>query len=365
MSDRLRVVRYYPRAATGDGGMTHAVRRWSESTAETGWLATIAHDGGVPPLEASDVDWVDLPHVGPTYARVPRRLNGLLRQGDVLVLHSGWTVGNLYAGALARSRLIPYVLEARGAYDPHILRRQRSAKRLWWMMGEGRLVHRAGAMHVFFEEERHHLEALGYQGPMIVAPNGVDSPAEPPWRGGSGELLWLGRFDPEHKGLDLLVQAVGLLAETERPRIRLQGPDRRGGRRGVEDLVRRAGLDKWISVGPAVYGQSKRDLLISCEGFLYPSRWDACPNAVLESAAMGVPTLCGPYPLGTRLAAVDGAIQVAANAEAMADGLRQFGDRGQMSAMGAAGARLMREQFSWSHVAAQWVRQMSSNLSAG
>ena len=362
MVDPLRVVRYYPRALTGDGGMTHAVRRWSESTAEAGYLAAIAHDGGLPPVEPNKVHWVDLPHIGPTYARVPRGLDRVLRRGDILVLHSGWTVANLSAGELAWSGRVPYVLESRGAYDPHIVRRKRAVKRLWWMMGEGRLVHRAAAMHVFFQEESRHLEALGYQGPTIVVPNGVDSPAEPPWRGGSGELLWLGRFDAEHKGLDLLVQAVGLLAPAERPRIRLQGPDRRGGRRRVKDLVRRAGLDKWIIIGPAVYGQSKRDLLTTCEGFLYPSRWDACPNAVLESAALGVPTLCGPYPLGTRLAAVAGAIQVDADPEAMADGLRRFGNRAEMSAMGTAGARLMREQFSWSHVAVQWIRQIRNAL---
>ena len=32
------------------------------------------------------------------------------------------------------------------------------------------------------------------------------------------------------------------------------------------------------------------------------SRWDACPNAVLEAVALGVPTLVTPYPLGRFLA---------------------------------------------------------------
>ena len=44
------------------------------------------------------------------------------------------------------------------------------------------------------------------------------------------DVLWLGRFDPTHKGLDLLVDAVRSLAPHERPRVRLHGPDRRGGK---------------------------------------------------------------------------------------------------------------------------------------
>lgn len=342
--------------------MTHAVRRWAESTAESGATATVAHDGGAPPTETRDVRWVDLPHIGPRQLRTPRSIGSVLRGTDAIVLHSGWTLGNLWAGAVARSRGVAYVLEPRGAYDPHILRRKRALKRAWCLVGEDRLMRGAAAIQVFFAEERRHLEEMGYRGPILVVPNGVDSPANPPWRGGSGELLWLGRFDPEHKGLDLLVHAVAELAPAERLRIRLHGPDRRGGRGRVAGMIRRAGLEPWITVGPPVYGQAKRDLLVRCDGFLYPSRWDACPNAVLESAALGVPTLCGPFPLGARLAEAGGGIQAEAQPASIADALKRFGDRRKMEALGTAGARLMRERFAWSYVAREWVRQLSDVL---
>jgi glycosyltransferase involved in cell wall biosynthesis len=357
-----RVVRYYRRATTGDGGMTHAVRRWAESTAEAGVRSTIAFDRGTPRDPRSGVEWVDVPHLGPSWARIPRDFGSTIHRDDVVVLHSGWNLGNLFAGASARAQGASYILEPRGAYDPHIVNRHHLLKRGWWLAAERELVSKALAIHVFFEEEREHLEALGYSGPVIIAPNGVDSPGTPPWRGGAGYLLWLGRFDPEHKAMDLLVEAVAHLPRADRPRIRLHGPDRRGGRAAVASLIRRLDVRDSISVGPALYGESKREMLVNCDGFLYPSRWDACPNAVLESVALGVPTLCGPYPLGTNLAAAGAALQADSDPVMIASRLLQFRDRARMAAMGAAGARLAREGFGWSDSANSWLLQADDLL---
>ena len=121
---------------------------------------------------------------------------------------------------------MPYVLAPRGAYDPHILRRKRLLKRAWWLAMEHPLLKHASAIHVFFESERAHLQALGYRGEIIVVPNGVDAQPGAQWDGGtSGHVLWIGRFDPEHKGLDVLLRGIAHLPSSRRPTVRLHGPD--------------------------------------------------------------------------------------------------------------------------------------------
>ena len=61
------------------------------------------------------------------------------------------------------------------------------------------------------------------------------------WDGGSGGyVLWLGRFDPEHKGLDLLLQALALLPSRERPTLRIHGPDWRGRKQKVREWCPRS-----------------------------------------------------------------------------------------------------------------------------
>lgn len=358
----MRIVRYHPRALVGDGGMTTAIKKWSQAMVAAGASVAIAFDEGTAPQAGGSVEWLPVAHAGSRWARVPREFERTLEGADLLVLHSGWTRHNALAAAIARRLGVPYLLEPRGAYDPHILRRKRALKRLWWYAFEQRLVFGARSIHVFFEEERAHLQALGYKGPVIVVPNGVDLPVDLRWDGGSaGYLLWLGRFDPEHKGLDLLLRAVQLLPCSERPELRLHGPDWRASKATVQAMVAALRLEEHVKIGPAVYGPDKRRILNQAAGFVYPSRWDACPNSVLEAASTGVPTLVTPYPLGCYLGARRAAVLSECRPQAMAEGLRRL-RAPDSAAMGVRAAEIARTELTWDQVARSWLDQTAAVL---
>ncbi|CAN5700580.1 glycosyltransferase [soil metagenome] len=353
----MRVVRYYPRALVGDGGMTSAVKKWSQGFVNAGAEAVIAYDEGVDVPASSGVEWRRVRHAGRPRLKWPIGLEDILRGADLLVLHSGWTIHNLRAAAIARKMGVGYVLEPRGAYDPHIVNRKRLLKKGWWLAWEKRLVQQARAIHVFFEAERAHLDALGYRGPVIVASNGVEPPAGLRWDGGSGAyVLWLGRFDPEHKGLDLLLEGMRIVPPTERPHLRLNGPDWRSRKARVVAMVDELGLKEWVTVGEAVYGVAKRNMLATASGFVYPSRWDACPNSALEAVSIGLPTLVTPYPLGQFFAARGGALLAEADAAGLADGLRRLVSP-EAAAIGGRGAELVRAELGWDSVARSWLEQ--------
>jgi glycosyltransferase involved in cell wall biosynthesis len=353
----VKIVRYYPRALVGDGGMTGAVRRWSQSFVNHGADVTIAYDEGSDIPETGGVRYVSVRHAGRPGVKIPVGLEDVLRGSDLMILHSGWTLHNLRAAAAARRVGVPYILEPRGAYDPHIVARKRLLKKGWWAARERKLVMEAHAIHVFFEPERAHLEALGYHGPVIIASNGVETPEDFRWDGGSGGyILWLGRFDPEHKGLDILLQGMRELAAPERPELRLHGPEWRGRKAKVQGLVAELGLEPWVTVGEAAYGAPKRRLLTEAKGFVYPSRWDACPNSSLESLSIGLPTLMTPYPLGCYVAERGGSLLAEATSEGLAEGLRALMSP-DAAAVGAEGARLVRRELSWDAVAKTWLEQ--------
>ena len=361
----MRIVRYYPRALTGDGGMTNAVRQWSSYAARAGAEVTMAFDRGVPPAEPNGVRWQAVRHEGPDALRVPCDLEQALDGADVLVLHSAWALHNVRAAEVARRLGVPYLLEPRGAYDPHIVRRKRLLKAAWWHVWERALVANAAAIHVFFEPERAHLEALGYHGDVVVAPNGIVPPRDVTWDGGSGGyVLWMGRFDPEHKGLDLLLGALALLPPGERPSLRLHGPDYRlgGGKEAVRRMVEQLALGDAVAIGEPVHGTAKWELLSRATGFVYPSRWEAFGNSVAEAAALGVPTLTTPYPFGQFLAARGGAFVADANPAALAEGLRALRSPAAR-ATGGRGARVVRECMPWDIVTRSWLEQTEAVLS--
>lgn len=353
----MRIVHYHPRALVGDGGVSRSVRRLSAALARAGAQVAIAYEGHGRPHHDGGVRWDPVPHRRTGPVRIPFGLAHALRGSDLLVLHSAWTAHNLRAGAVARSAGVPYVLAPRGAYDPMILRRRWLAKRLWWWVLERRLVEGARAVQVFFRTQRSHLRALGVHHELIVAPNGVRVPPGPGWDGGSGGyLLYVGRFDPQHKGLDLLLRAIGLLPPQRRPTIRLHGPDWRGGRRRLLRLRHDLGLRPWVRIGPGVYGEAKWRLLRRATGFLYPSRWEGFGNSLAEAAALGVPALATPYPLARYLADRGACLLAEANTEALAAGLLRLGGR-EASGVGRRASEIITEDFDWDTVARSWLSQ--------
>jgi glycosyltransferase involved in cell wall biosynthesis len=354
----MRIVQYHPRAASGDGGITNSARRLAEALARAGAEPVMLSDADAPPPALGGVEWRSVPHrrLGP--ALVPLRVEDALRRADVVVLNSAWTIHNIVVAHAARRARIPYVLAPRGAYDPLILRRRRLLKALWWRLRERSLTAEAAAIHVFFESQAAHIRALGFGGRLVVAPNGVSPPDGIQWDGGSGDyLLYVGRFDPEHKGLDLLVTAIASLPSGSLPRLRMHGPDWSGGKTRLARLVRELRVDDRIEIGDAVHGEEKWRLMASARGFVYPSRWEGFGNAPAEAASLGVPTLVTPYPLGTFLAEREAAIL----AEATVDGLRRrlpdlVGPGA--AAVGARAHNLITHTFSWDAVASSWLSQL-------
>lgn len=356
----MRILRYHPRAASGDGGMSNAIRRWSRALADLGALSAIAYDDGSP-ASAEGVEWIKVPHVSVGGQRIPRGFERVLRGVDLLVLHGAWSAHNIVASRAAATARVPYLLEPRGAFDPHIVARRRLLKRTWWL-AERQVVARAAGVHLFFDEERQHLARLGYTGPFVVAPNGVDAPDQPTWDGGGGRfVLWYGRFDVEHKGVDLLIDGLERLPVDGRPAVRLHGPDRRGDRSRIARRVRAAGLTDRVAIGEPVYGPRKEALLSTCLGFAYPSRWEGFGIAPAEAVARGVPLLATPYPFAKHLAARGGALVVPADPAGLAAGLAALGDPG-MAEMAARGNRVVREEFRWADVGQAWLDQVAGLL---
>jgi glycosyltransferase involved in cell wall biosynthesis len=354
----VRIVFYYPRAVIGDGGMTGAVRRLAHGLATTGLDVSIAYAQGDDQGQDPTVEWVHVDHVGVWRVTAPLRLHEVFEKSDLAIFHSAWVVHNAVAGAVARRVHLPYVLAPRGAYDPHIVQRKRLFKRAWWIAFERRLVQGARAMHLFFESERSDIEVLGYPGPWLVAPNGVEPPRDVRWDGGTGGyVLWMGRFDPEHKGLDLLLEGMAQLDPASRPTLRLVGPDWRGRKKTVAALIERLRLGEDVSLEPPVYGRGKWALLSAAKGFVYPSRWEGFGNSVAEAVSIGVPTLTTHYPLGEFLASQGGAFLADASPEGLALGLERLSSP-EARTVSARGSALVNSGMSWDQVTAIWRRQL-------
>lgn len=346
---------YHPRAFAGDGGITRSVRSLGAALNEQGELCRVICEG--PPRPGGRADWVGIHHRQVGQHLFPTDVDSVIDDLDVVVLHSAWVSHNVVVGRRSARLGIPYVLAPRGAYEPRILERKPWLKDVWWRFFESRLVEGAAGIHVFFDSQTDQLRSLGYNGPVVVAPNGVIVPDDLVWDEGSIDaLVFIGRFDMEHKGLDTLLDGLSLIGRDSRPRLILSGPDWRGGKDATIDRVRALNLERWVEVRPPIYGRDKFELMASARGFVYPSLFEAFGNSAAEAAALGVPVLTGRYPLGEFLAARDAGLVVAPDPDEMAEGLSRLLEPG--AARLGGNARPLMSEFSWESVARAWASQL-------
>jgi len=362
----VRIVHYQPQLLARDSGTVNAGRGWAEAMARSGSDVLALVDRSTAERPAPEgVEVVGLRHSLRGAMRFPRAASQALRGADIVVLHGGWFLGNIIVGRACVREGVPFVVTSHGAYAPEVFETRVATKRLWAATLERPHLRRALAVHVFFAEQASQVRRLGVDLPTIVAPNGISVPESARWDGGSGGyLLWLGRFHPVQKGLDLIVRAVAGMPASQRPEVRLHGPDWRGQKAIVRDLVRELDVEHWIRIGEPIYGDEKWELIRRAAGCVFPSRSDACPVAVSEAAAVGVPTLVAGYPLGDFLTSQKAAVRVEHEPSSIADGI-SFLTSVEAPELGAQARSVARQSLSWEAVTRSWTVQLSSILAQG
>ena len=288
---------------------------------------------------------------------------------SIVHFHSLHVPENIALGAKLRAAGIPYAVTVHGALAPAARRRGRLRKRLLHTLCERAYLDGAAVIHALTEDEKQAIHGCGVRGPVFVAPNGVDTLPPPLSAGGRAieeifpqikgrrVFLFVGRLDPEHKGLDLLIDGFAR-AGLRNAVLILAGPDWRGSRAALMREVTRRGLEDAVLFAGPVFGDAKLALLAGCDVFVHTSRWEGVSMAVLEAAVAARPCLvtAAADPAGA-LARHGGALVADPDAASIARTLRQFHDMDprQLRELGARARGIVEATFSWPAVAAQVV----------
>jgi poly(glycerol-phosphate) alpha-glucosyltransferase len=220
------------------------------------------------------------------------------RRVDVVQLHSVFTPPN---ALLARRLRIPYVVSPHGGYAVASLARNASRKAAYGWLVERRMLRRAALRVALTEVEARDLAAYGAGEPIAVIPNGVapvpgqvDRTAfrrELALHPGERLLLFVGRLDVIHKGLDVLLDGVAVAPGW---RLALVGPDVRDGCSSLADRARALGMLPRLAMTGPRQGRALHEAFAAADCFALTSRWEGLPVALLEALAHGLPSVVSP-----------------------------------------------------------------------
>lgn len=128
----------------------------------------------------------------------------------------------------------------------------------------------------------------------IVATNGMLVPEKKKTNFNTDKtyFLYIGRLDAYHKGLDLLIKAVGIKQEYFREHnclLKIFGPDYAGRKEHLRSLIKEADVDDIVQLNDAISGEKKESELLSCDVFVQTSRFEGMPLGILEAMSYGIP----------------------------------------------------------------------------
>jgi glycosyltransferase involved in cell wall biosynthesis/SAM-dependent methyltransferase/ribosomal protein L37AE/L43A len=285
---------------------------------------------------------------------------------DLVHIHGLYRFHGIGAAAIARSRGVPYVIQAHGSLDPWHRNQKRLAKDLYHAVIEDQIIGQAAAMVCTSRHEQRSIRALDYAVPTEVIPVGIDAVALR--KPGNSDILalkdipadaqivsYLGRISAK-KGVPLLVDAFRRVAKPfPRAHLVIAGPDDEGIGQRLAPLIVEAELANRVSFLGVVDASEKATLLQRSEAFVLPSADESFGVAVAEAMAVGCPVVVTPgVAIQDVVTSAGAGVIVDRHPPGIADAIAEIlGHPARGRAMGEAGRRLVDEHFSWSEVAAR------------
>lgn len=286
-------------------------------------------------------------------------------QPDFGHFHSLYVQSNVSISRYLRQIGVPYAVTPHGNCSRILLTRRPWLKIPYKLLLERPYMNKAAFVHSVGDQAE--IQHYGIKVPIIEALNGIDPDTLPkdlhkgeiikavPRFEGRFIIAFIGRLDIEQKGLDLLIDALSDLRQSGiQIGVLLIGPDWKGSISRIKQQMQSCGVeDAFHLFGPA-YGTEKYSLLADADAFIYPSRWEGLPFAVIEAMAAGKLCLITPAsdPAGL-LQKHDAGIVFPINHEGIANGIRRAMSLSTQdrTAMLERSAIIVKQEMNWQTIA--------------
>lgn len=241
-----------------------------------------------------------LTHQGITYYRSDS-LSGLLRdlsntllKFDVAHLFCGFIPSLVPVSWMLRAGSVPFIYSPFGQLMPRGFEKSTIKKRLYVSLFLRRVLTKAKFVHAISEYEASVVRALGAVA-TNVAPLAIEGYELDTTKHDEGDrtlITYIGRLDTWHKGLDILLPALGqcrVLLERKDYKVVLAGRATEAEVRHLRRQITNENLDELVEVQVDISEQQKVQLLNKTVLFVHPSRLEGFARAMREAMSLRLP----------------------------------------------------------------------------
>lgn len=191
------------------------------------------------------------------------------------------------------NKKIPYIIIPRGELTRSAQKKKLLKKKVANMLFFKRFSKHAYAIQYLTKQEQVDSGARWNKSYVILG-NGTNIPqtTHKEFRNaGKVKGIMIGRLDPFHKGIDLLIDACCLIKDEleDNCTISIYGPDRLGKLHELKNAVLEKNLQNIIHFGDALYGDEKTNALLNSDVFIITSRFEGHPMSLIEAMSFGIP----------------------------------------------------------------------------
>lgn len=280
---------------------------------------------------------------------------------DLVVFHEVyWTVYLQISKNLTKNR-IPYIIVPHGCLTCGAQKKKWLKKKVANFLLFNRFINGAAAIQCLSERE---LEATLFGKNKFIGTNGIEIPniCKHTFNDDKINFTYIGRLDPNHKGLDLMIKAIALKEEIlseNKCEFSIYGPDQFGYVEKLNKLLTENLTKELVKLNSALYGEEKEQTLLNSDIFIQTSRFEGMPMGILEALSYGIPCLVTKGTgLGDLIQKYDAGWVAETNAEDIARVLTvAIQEKALYPQKGVNARRLVEENFSWSNVAKSTIEK--------
>lgn len=212
---------------------------------------------------------------------------------DIVVFHEVYRIEYLFFSWKLQKLNIPYIIIPHGTLGEMAQKKKYLKKKIFNFLLFNRFIKGAVALQCLSKRE---LKETKFSMTKFIGTNGIIMPKKykEQFSGDGVKLIYIGRLDAFHKGLDILLESVNVKANFLRNyncKLCIYGPDLNGRFQHILDLINKFNINDIVDLKHEIQGEEKEQAILQADIFIQTSRFEGMPMGILEALSYGLPCL--------------------------------------------------------------------------